>query len=704
MNPLDQFMQFLDQELDRRLGDSEDLNKAEDLQKKMKEDGYGRKGLIFDPFIDQGISGGLFRPKGQGSGFLSNSILKIVSRRDPIVATILHTRANQVSQFCRTPQSRFDTGFRIFPKNRADKVDEKEVKYIEEFLINCGKKENRSHEDVLTFDQYGYMVTMDWLTYGHQATEMVHEMGGDLHCFLPLPAETIYKANKKIPDKEQIKAAIDSQRNIRDRLTGESDFDFESLADTDYQYLQVINGQVVEGFTEEDLVFSPIHLQSDIDLMGYAISPLERAISMITSHLQIENHQKMFFTHGVASRGILVIQGDVSPNQLRTLQAQWTNQVTGPNGAWRTPILAGIDGVQWQPLVMTNRDMEYAAYQDHVLRVIHACFAIDPEETGFGYLSKGTEQRSLGESSNEWKVTASRDKGLKPILNRLEAVINEQILPAWNKEYASKYDFAFVGIDAESRQEEIQRLQEEVQLHSSVDEIRQEADKPQLEVGGGLILNPTWLQSVQANMPKGMFMEKFMGIAGASERPDLQYIPDPLWFQWQQLQMQVAQQQAAAQNPQNPEDPNNPEGGGPKGSDDSEGQEPQNPQEEQKENTENPFDQQPQASDEDVAQKDQEAFVRQQAMQRNGIQQFIDANPDLFKSFAKKRQAKAFHDKHVDEMRDQLTKEFEKSADVLLREVMKVVKEDLDSSREGESIETPAPSKSKKSRKKELWP
>ena len=51
MNPLDQFLSFLDSELNRRLGGPEELAKAEVLEKKMKEDGYGRKGLIFDPFV-----------------------------------------------------------------------------------------------------------------------------------------------------------------------------------------------------------------------------------------------------------------------------------------------------------------------------------------------------------------------------------------------------------------------------------------------------------------------------------------------------------------------------------------------------------------------------------------------------------------------------------------------------------------------------
>lgn len=745
MNPLDAFMEFLDGELSRRLGGPEDLAKIDEvLEKKMKDDGYGRKGLVFDPFSDQGVSGGLYRPKGAGSGFLSNQILKIVSRRDPIVSVILHTRAGQVASFCKRPQNRFDTGFRIVPK-RGEKVDEEEVARIEEFILNCGKKEERSKDDILTFDQLGYMMSLDWQTYGHIAIEMIREMGGTLHCFLPLPGETIYRANNKINDKEQAKHAIDSQKSTRQRVTGENDFDVESVTDSGYTFLQVINGQVVEGFTDEGMIFAPLYLQSDIDLMGYAISPLERAISMITSHLQIENHQKMFFTHGVASRGILVIQGDVTPNQLRTLQAQWTNQVTGPNGAWRTPILAGIDGVQWQPLVMTNRDMEYAAYQDHVLRTIHAVFSIDPEETGYGYLSKGTEQRSMGESSNEWKITASRDKGLRPILGRIEAIINEHLLPAWNKDYAEKYDFAFVGIDAETRTEEIERLKEEVQLHSSIDEIRQEADKKPLKIGGGMILNPVWLQYVQLNMPKGMFMEKFMGIAGATERPDLQYIPDPLWFQWQQMQMQMMQG-ANGEGPNNPDgggDPNDPNGEGQEGEegDEQEGGNPfaggdqkeagpngpqkdsKPPQKDSKPPQEG--DNGPNKDSSDERQKDgapqkegdepgsedendgkaQEELENQKALQRNGIQQFMDANPELFKSMNKNlsRKPKVFHDKHVDEMRDSLMKDFNRGASSLIKDIMKEVADDLLSSGDAEPHETPGaevPVPPKKKRKK----
>lgn len=661
MKILDEVVAIIESQLDQRLGNYNPPEaQGEDLQKRLKEDGYGRKGLVFDPFTDVGYAGGIYKPRGAGSGFISNLILKLISRRDPIVSTILHARATQASSFCRLPSNRFDTGIEVKPRDGTTTGSDEEIKEIEEFILNTGKLDNRSKEDLMTFDQCAYAMVFDMLTYGHCALEKVHDMEGKLYAFLPLPAETIYYSNKKLIDKNTIQNTIDSYKESYRKMNGvDPGQDFES-PEHDYTWLQVINGKVVEGFSASELVFSRFVMQTDIDLNGYSIGPLERAVSMITAHLQIENHQKMFFTHGVASRGILVIQGDVTPNQMRTLQAQWTNQTTGPQNAWRTPILAGIKAVQWQPLTATNRDMEYAAYQDHVIRTIHSCFAIDPEETGFGYLSKGVEQRSMSESSNEWKITASRDRGLRPVLNRIEQILNEDILPSWNKDYADRYQICFVGLDAETRTEEISRLQNEVQLHTTLDEARKQADLSPLEVGGGLILNALLLQYLEKNMPKGMFMEKFMNLPGYAKRPDLQYIPDPMWFQWQEMQMTMLQQQSDSEATMNKDAPEAPK------------KRPEDPGK---------------AKEQDRKDEHQEALGEHAEMQAKAqaqtmaIDRFIEANPDLFKSFyenlSKAEEKSEANSEHIERLRDGLIADFERGAGVLVKEILEAIKEDV---------------------------
>lgn len=639
---------------------------AELLIKGEKQDGtVGRKGLLFDPFVDQSNQQGIYKLR---TSFLSSALLKQVARRDSVIAAILDTRGNQVATFCKRPANRFDAGFKLVPKDKTMKADADEIRKAEEFILNTGRTgDERKQEDRMTFDQWGYIVAQDYLRYGHAAVERVKRADGDLFSFLPLAAETIYYANKRAT-----KETMDHFREIWQNASGSDKGDKEVKADhtdADYEFVQVINGQVTEGFTKDDLVFSRYNLQSDIDLNGYSMSILEKCVGAVTAHMQVENHQKQFFTHGTASKGLLWIAGDVSPNTLKALQAQWNNQITGPLNAWRTPILAGVNNVQWVPLTASNRDMEYAAWQDYVLRVIFGSFQIDPEEVGFGYLSKGTEQRSLGESSNEWKITASRDRGLRPLLGRIEAMINEEILPSYSKAFSEKYHFVFVGLDAETQQEELQRMQAETALHKTIDEARKEAEMEPLQYGGNMVLNPLLLQYLSMNLPKGVFMETFVGVQGASERPDLQYIPDPMWFQFQQMQMQMM---GAMQ-------PGAPGQGAPNG-----GQEDQ---------AGAGADQGADGSDQ-LSPEDQQKQAEMQQQQMEAIQQYMDANPELFKSLKanlkksedlRKGEAAKRHvsTEHVDKMTEALVSDMQKGAEKLISEILKEVKADVEENLKG---------------------
>ncbi len=648
-NVFSKFYDFVNASLDSRI---ESLKQSgEDLAKAQRADGtFGRKGLIFDPFMEQYNSGGLFKPK---TTYLSNNILKQVSRRDPVVAAIVDVRASQVASACRKQTSRFDIGFKIQPKDKTSQSNTDEVRQLEEFILNTGRTEDRPHQDKMSFDQWGYIVTRDMLVYGHFAVEKVKRSDGDLHSFLPLAAETIFYANKKV-DKKVIETMKDTFRQAFEKMTDQTIID--KAANGDYEFVQVIDGKVTEGFTRDELIFARYALESDIDLNGYSLGPLERAVSAIISHMQIQNHQRQFFTHGQASKGLLVIQGDVAPSTLKTLQTQWNNQVTGPLNAWRTPILAGIKGVQWVPLSPTSRDMEYANWQDTVLRQIFAIFGMNPMEAGFDYLSRGTEQRSLSESSNEYKLEASRDRGLRPILNRLEAVINEEILPSYSKELSEKYHFAFVGLNAETEMEEVQRLQAETALHTSLNEARKQIEREPLNFGGELILNPLLIDTMQKNMTKGQFMEAFMGVQGASQRPDLQYIPDPMWFQWQSLQIEMMQMQAGAmlQESGEAQPSEREESSQAGGREDGEDDQPEGP------------------SPEQIA-----------------VEQYIAANPELFKTIQANwdkadelqkslNAKKKIRTDHVEKMTAHLVKDFRKASDRLVKEILEVVKEDIE--------------------------
>jgi hypothetical protein len=668
-----------------------DLNKsgtsqAETLEKKEKEGGFGRKGLIFDPFVENNNAQGLFRPK---SGYITNQLLKQVARRAPAASIIINILAGQVQTFCRDQADRFDNGWKFMCKDKSQKPDPKEIESGTVFITNCGNPDDRAPQDKLSFSDWGYMVSRDLLVYGHSAIERgqsrAKTMGIDgpgIGYFLPLASEGIYYASPKADPK-----AVHAQRNLwRERADEHKEEQDKAPPAEKIEYVQVMDNKVVEEFTHEELIFAKLNSETDIDLQGYCIGPLERALSMITAQLQVENHQRGFFTNGVASRGLLVIQGDMTPNQLKMLQAQWTQQVTGPLNSWRTPILAGIKGVQWVPLTAGNRDMEYAAYQDHVLRTIHACFAIDPEETGFGYLAKGNEQRSLGESSNEYKISASKSRSLRPLLARIEAIMNEDVLPYWNKEFAAKYRFCFVGLDAETRGEETDRLTKEVAVTTTVNEVRRETERAELPIGGNLILNPLLIQTLQANLYKGVFMEYFMGVTGASERPDLQYIPEQFWFAWQNLQMQMMQQQAmgeAAENGEMDGDDENQDGDGgeKKGPPQKKGDKDKDDDKGGDDKKKGP----PGKNGPPGQQQDPAAAAAAAKAQGKAVMLFMQSNPDLFKAMRNtmlksqvnddlsKSGSGRPNDSHVDKLAAKLMKDHEDAAEKFMKEVMAAV-------------------------------
>jgi hypothetical protein len=621
----------------------------------------GRRGLLFDPWHQQDQFSGTYRSK---SGNLSNQLLKLAARRDPIVGIIVHTIASQAAACGKKQENQYDLGFKFSPASKDIEQDPAEIKACEDFVANCGIKESRREEDKLTFDQWCYMVTADFLRYGHAPIERDYLENGQLYSFLPLAGESVYYSTGSISDASYraeeaswVKALKVSNPKLEE--TSDADRDTESPI----TYVQVMNGRPATSFTSNELIFARINIETDLDLNGYAMSPLERAIGMVMNHMKIENHQSAFFTHGFASKGLLCIQGDASPNMLRSLQSQWSQQVAGSSSAWRTPILAGVKGVQWVPLTSTSRDMEYANYQDHVLRVIHGAFSIDPEQTGFGYLSKGTEQRSMGQSSNEWKVAASRERCLRPILTRIEYIINEEVMPRWNPDFAEKYKFSFAGLDAETREEQAARLAQETSLHKSIGAALKEAGMDPLPLGNQLVLNPLLLATLQSNMSKGQFMEMFMGIEGASERADLQYVSDPYWMQWLQFQMQTMQQAASAQQ-QSDED----------GGDDK--------PKKKKSNSEDSEDGEKSGDESDQARAQQEEAEKQQKAMGAAAQAFVQANPSLFKS-AQADLSKAEVKQHkISPLATHAMKQYQQAAARMVKEVLEAVKEDAASEKD----------------------
>jgi hypothetical protein len=215
-------------------------------------------------------------------------------------------------------------------------------------------------------------------------------------------------------------------------------------------------------------------------------------IPAVTSLLYAWQYNQKFFSQGSAAKGIINFKGTIPERQLQAFRRQWYQQIASVQNAWRTPVV-NSDDLQYINLQQSNRDMEFNAWMDFLLKVSCAMYAMDPTEINFKYGNVG-QKSGLQEAANREKITESKERGLRPLLRFIANCINQHILWPINE----NFEFSFVGLDAQTKDDVANLNQKRVKTLMTVDELRAEDDKPPLPDGKGeVLLDPTWLQWAQ---------------------------------------------------------------------------------------------------------------------------------------------------------------------------------------------------------------
>lgn len=521
----------------------------------------GRKGIIDDPYFDYSARQTVYKHK---MSRLTNRVLKDVSMRDWLICTILQCRVDTILRFSRPEHRKFQMGFRVIKKNDQDpysKADLAEIAKLEDFIYHCGRKDGTPQDDMMLFGEFLKLIARDALTFGHVAIEKVKTKRGGLHRFRPLPAESIYRVDKTLSKEfleQQMKVQMQAYMQrmgdnnpLKDQQVNEVPLDY-------YKYVQVSYDQrPMAVFGDEDMVFKLFNPQNFADSNGYCYSPLELCIINVTNHMNVENYNANFFTHGYAARGVLHLKGTVTQPQLANFRRQFYNTISGQQHAWRTPIVAGLDDVQWIPMSANAKEMEYINFNNHLMRIICSQFQIDPVELGLDYLISGSGKSPMQQANNEYKITYSRERGLVPLLMYVEDMINCDIIPALDKDLADRYKFVFTGYTDETAQTEVAQMQAEMTVWKSMNDLLTQSQKDVLDTpAANLPLNESFWALVEKNYTRGEIREIFFKDKGATKRKELQYIPgDPSFLAWSQTvlaieQAKQQQQQQASQQEQ----------------------------------------------------------------------------------------------------------------------------------------------------------
>lgn len=509
----------------------------------------GRKAIVDDPYFDNVTQHTMYKQK---LSRLTNKTLKDVSVRDWVVSAIIQVRADTLLRFARPSHKKLDMGFRIIkrdPKAEYSAADKEEIASLEDFFYNCGRTDGTPLSERMLLGEFLKLTVRDALTFGYIAVEKVKTRKGGLHRIRPLPAESTYLINKNLSKEyleqemrnafktQEDKLKLQSNNPRQEQEINRQELDY-------YKYIQVTYDNRTQAiFGEEDMIWKLFNPQNFADSQGYCYSPLELAILNITHHLNVENYNANFFTHGYAARGVLHLKGTVTQSQLAAFRRQFYNTISGAQHSWRTPVIAGLDEVQWVPMAGNAREMEYINFNNHLLRAICAQFQIDPVEIGLDYLISANGRSSSQQANNEYKIEYSRERGLYPILMFFEDFFNGDVLPAIDARLADKYKFVFTGYTDESAQTEIAQLQAEMTVHSSMNDLLCTAEKEILkDPAAKLPLNAAYWALVEKNYTRGEIRETFFGDKDASKRKELQYIPgDPAFMGWQQLLLTINQ-------------------------------------------------------------------------------------------------------------------------------------------------------------------
>ena len=462
------------------------------------------RGLFHDPYSVMDWGGWRQRPS-----ILTYDTLRQMSISNTVIAAIIQTRVNQLSQFAVPQQGNYDRGYRIILRDRRDKnkvmtkAQQAKATELERMLESTGYM--LPHEKPYDRDSFrGFLkkIVRDCLTYDQICIEKIRDRKGRISRFIALPTETIRPA---VADVEHM-----DPEERRNRVA----------------YVQVYEDSVIAEFGPDDLAWSVMNPRSDLRVNGFGFSPIEQLIRMITSWLYGFEYNTKFFSQGSAIKGVINVKGAIPDRQLRAFRRMWYSMVTGVQNSWKTPILNAED-LQWVSLHSTNREMEFGQWLDFLTKSICSVYGIDPVEIGFIYGSGGGGSSLFESRPNQHEVQESKDKGLRPLIEHIEDTINEHII--WELE--PDFEFAFTGFDAKAEDKEREARMLEVTKVKTVDEIRAEMDEDPLPDGlGEIILDPTFLQWVQGKQGMEQEGEGGFGEDGEGEAGEGGGDGFPDWF------------------------------------------------------------------------------------------------------------------------------------------------------------------------------
>jgi hypothetical protein len=450
----------------------------EDVQQR---EGSGTKSDLVDPNAWTDSVGYKSKAVSMSYGMLRKMAIT------PVIKAIISTRQTQVSAFSSPQKNKYETGFVVRKKKefyteeepKVSNSDKQTIKKITQFIISGGEKSNAWHGD--SFDSFLKKVTADSLTIDQGCFEVVRNRKGIPTEYLAVDGATFRIADSYDDDKYS-----EGSSTKREKIRGYYP-----------SYVQVIDGIIKNEYYPWELCFGIRNTTTDIYANGYGKSEVEELVSIITWMLYADSYNGKFFSQGSSPKGMIKVSKGMNRNRLAEFRQQWISMVAGVQNAWKMPIIEA-EKMDYIDLQKSNTDMQFAQWQEYLIKIACAIFKIAPEEVGFN-LGNASGGGAMFEGNGEAKIKYSRDKGLKPLLKSIEFWINKWIVNAIDEDF----EFKFVGLEVDTEEAEVELDIKKVGSFMGFKEARRKHNLPEELEEGDFTLNPQYIQMIQSREMKG---------------------------------------------------------------------------------------------------------------------------------------------------------------------------------------------------------
>ncbi len=425
--------------------------------------GQEPRGLLYDPFalIDQ--LGYRDRPSP-----LTYNTLREMAKRVPTYTGIIQTRMTQISSFGQRQEEKRDAGFGVVMRDHKahpTPQDKIRMRELEDWLLQTGTTWSPGRDNFRTFLR---KIARDSLDLDQCVFEIVRNRKGLPAEFYAMDAATIRLAD--VPPGAEAQQDPDQTK-----------------------FVQVYDEIIITEYASHELCFGIRNPRTDIRVNGYGFSELEMIINTITAQLWAFEYNKRQFSQGALVNGVMNFKGTVPDRKLDAFRRAWKMMISGVSNAHRVP-MTNVEELQWIDFQKNNRDMEYSAWMDFLIKITCAVMQFDPAEINFNYGNSGGGGQMFGTPVDR-KLKESKDRGLRPLLKDIQNWINVHLI--WPLD--PYMQLKFFGLDAKDATDVVDMQAKEVKFKKTVDELRAEDDLEPLPNGeGAIILDPTFMQAKQA--------------------------------------------------------------------------------------------------------------------------------------------------------------------------------------------------------------